>query len=361
MLAPRVSVPKPRIFCAGEKNSRRATAAGEPPNPLSGPLAPGYFDSIPWTMEKRRPRSAFTLVELLVVITIIGVLIALLLPAVQMAREAARRMQCGNNLKQIGVALHNYHEAIGTFPAGYISAVGSGGPADDRGPGWGWAAMMLPYIEQPGLHDQIQFDKDITDPVNAVPRATILSVFLCPSDGGDKTFTTAGSNPVLVAHSNYVGIFGNPEITVDPGFLLPASTNPERSLLHRGMFFRNSGVRMAEVSDGSSHTLFVGERNSELAYATWTGSVTGAIVPPKPGSPYGAEGAPVLILGHTGDSSDNPPHTPNSPVNHVDDFWSNHPYGANFLFVRRLGAPDQRYDRSGDLLGVGHEGGQRTD
>ena len=111
--------------------------------------------------------------------------------------------------------------------------------------------MMLPYIEQPGLHDQIQFHKDITDPVNAVPRATVLSVFLCPSDGGDKTFTTAGSNPVLVAHSNYVGVFGNPEITLDPGFLLPASANPERSLLHRGMFFRNSSVRIADVSDGT--------------------------------------------------------------------------------------------------------------
>ena len=266
------------------------------------------------------------------VITIIGVLIALLLPAVQMAREAARRTQCGNNLKQIGLALHNYHEAIGTFPAGYISAVGSGGPANDLGPGWGWAAMLLPYIEQPGLHDQIQFDKDIGDPANAVPRATILSGFLCPSDGGDKTFTTA-SNPVLVAHSNYVGVFGNPEITVDPGFLLPASTNPERSILHQDMFYRNSGVRMADVTDGSSHTLFVGERSSALAYATWTGSVTGAIVPPQQGSPYGPEGAPVLVLGHTGDSSDNPPHTPNSPVVHVDDFWSYHPYGANFLFV----------------------------
>jgi len=275
------------------------------------------------------------LVELLVVITIIGILIALLLPAVQAAREAARRMQCSNNLKQIGLALHGYHTAIGTFPAGYISAVGTAGPADDRGPGWGWAALLLPYIELGNLHDQIQFDKDIADPANAVVRTTILPVFLCPSDDGEKTFTVAGSNPVPVAHSNYVGLFGNPEITPDPGYQLPASSYPERSRAHQGMFYRNSGVRIAAVTDGTSNTLFVGERSSNLAYATWTGSVTGGLVPPKDPNPYGypSEGAPVLILGHTGDVYDNPPHTPNSSVNHVDDFWSNHPQGANFLLV----------------------------
>ena len=289
----------------------------------------------PTARGKREPMLAFTLVELLVVITIIGLLIALLLPAVQAAREAARRAQCSNNLKQIGLALHNYHEAIGTFPAGYISAVGSGGPADDRGPGWGWAAMMLPYIELGNLHDQIQFDKGIEHPLNAVARATVIPGFICPSDDGEKMFTVAGSNSVPVAHSNYVGVFGNPEITPDPGFLLPTSSNPERSPLHQGMFYRNSGVRIADVTDGTSNTLFVGERSSGLAYATWTGSVTGAVVSRTSSGPStsGSEGAPVLILGHTGDSSDIPPHTPNSSVVHVDDFWSNHPYGANFLFV----------------------------
>ena len=146
---------------------------------------------------RRPPLSAFTLIELLVVITIISVLIAFLLPAVQAAREAARRIQCSNNLKQIGLAMHGYHTAIGCFPSGYISAVGSGGPADDKGPGWGWAALILPYLELDNVHDQIQFGKDIADPANAVVRATILPVFLCPSDGGDKTFTVAGSNPGL--------------------------------------------------------------------------------------------------------------------------------------------------------------------
>jgi prepilin-type processing-associated H-X9-DG protein len=196
--------------------------------------------------------------------------------------------------------------------------------------------MVLPYLEQGNIHDQIHFDKDITHSTNAAIRTTSLSVFLCPSDGGDKTFNvSAGGNQVLVAHSNYVGVFGNPEITPDPGFLAPVAAYPWRSAGHRGMFYRNTAAQFADVTDGTSNTIFVGERSSNLAYATWTGAVTGGQVPPKFPNPYGygPEGAPVLILGHTGDAADNPPHTPNSAVNHVDDFWSEHPQGANFLFV----------------------------
>jgi prepilin-type N-terminal cleavage/methylation domain-containing protein/prepilin-type processing-associated H-X9-DG protein len=296
-------------------------------------------------------RRGFTLIELLVVIAIIAVLIGLLVPAVQKVREAANRTQCRNNLKQIGLALHHYHDSHKKFPPGYVSSVGSGGPADDKGPGWGWAALLLPYLEQEVVFRQIHFDKDITDPVNAAIRVTSLPVFQCPSDPAQLTFTVdvlndptpdystplkdVKGNPVQVAHSNYVGIFGNPEITLDPGFLLDAPDYPERSIAHRGMFYRNSKVRIADVTDGTSNTLFVGERSSNLAYATWVGSVTGGQVPPKIPETFnfGPEGAPVLTLGHTGDASDVPPHTPNSPVNHVDDFWSRHPQGVNFLFV----------------------------
>jgi prepilin-type N-terminal cleavage/methylation domain-containing protein/prepilin-type processing-associated H-X9-DG protein len=287
----------------------------------------------------RDRRKGFTLVELLVVIAIIGVLIA---------RETARRLQCSNNLKQIGLGLHNYHSSQKCFPPGYLSAAGPGGPADDQGPGWGWGAFILPYLEQGNVYGQIHFDKDITDPLNATARMTSLPVFLCASDGGDDTFkvdalgdstpdhstsvTDSNGKPVLVAHSNYVGVFGNPEITPDPGFL---STAPDRSDAHRGMFCRNVAVRISDVTDGTSNTLFVGERSHNLAYATWTGAVTKGQVPPKNPDTfnYGPEGAPVLVLGHTGDASDVPPHTPNSSVNHVDDFWSRHPQGVNFLFV----------------------------
>ncbi|MGA2033290.1 MAG: DUF1559 domain-containing protein [Thermoguttaceae bacterium] len=292
-------------------------------------------------------RTAFTLVELLVVIAIMGVLVALLLPAVQAAREAGRRLQCKNNLKQIGLALQNYHDSQRSFPAGYTSQVGPGGLADDKGPGWGWAARILPYLELGNLYGQIHFGTDITDPLHATVRATSIPAFLCASDIGKTVFsvdshddsgsyssfvTDTQGNPVQVAHSNYVGVFGNPEITPDPGFL---STDPDRDITHQGMFYRNSAVRIADVTDGTSHTLFVGERCSTLAYATWTGAVTGGQVPPKTPDTmnYGPEGAPILVLGHTGDASDVPPHTPNSPVNHVDDFWSRHPQGVNFLFV----------------------------
>jgi prepilin-type N-terminal cleavage/methylation domain-containing protein/prepilin-type processing-associated H-X9-DG protein len=293
-------------------------------------------------------RSAFTLVELLVVIAIIGMLISLLLPAIQAARETARRMQCKSNLKQVGLALSSYHNAKGSFPAGYTSTVDPADPANDKGPGWGWSAYILPYLEENYAFDQISFDKDIADPANDNARTMSISTFLCPSDTGNEFFpvdSLGDSTPnfsnhlkdkngdsLKVGHSNYAGVFGQPEITPDPGYLI---SDPDRDNKHRGMFYRNSAVRIADVVDGASKTIFVGERSSNLAYVTWMGSVTGGQVPPKNPDPnhYGPEGAPVLVLGHTGDASDVPPHTPNSPANHVDDFWSTHVQGINFLFV----------------------------
>src|SRR5437868_6791709 len=120
-------------------------------------------------MRTRSPRRGFTLIELLVVIAIIGVLIGLLLPAVQKIREAASRIQCTNNLKQIGLALHSYHNTNGSFPPGYID--GNTDPAstpdNDVGPGWGWAAFLLPYLEQGNAFNQINFSQPVGSGVNA--------------------------------------------------------------------------------------------------------------------------------------------------------------------------------------------------
>src|SRR5262249_796148 len=153
-----------------------------------------------------------------------------------------------------------------------------GGPADDLGPGWGWAAFILPELEQDNVYRQIRFDRDITDPINAEIRTTVLSIFQCPSDQIVEPFMVdvlndptpdystplldINGDPLRVAHSNYIGIFGNPEITVDPGFLM---RTPSRDGSHRGIFYRNSKVRLTDITDGTSSTLCVGERSSNLA------------------------------------------------------------------------------------------------
>src|SRR5882757_4515834 len=152
-------------------------------------------------------RQAFTLVELLVVIAIIGVLVALLLPAIQAAREAARRSQCKNNLKQIGLALHNYESARRSFPPGFVSrATTTNGPG--FGPGWGWAAHILPHLEESNLN--IDLKREITDPLYDNIRVTPLTVFRCPTDAVEEPIVSvrnsAGTELTKVAFANYVGV-----------------------------------------------------------------------------------------------------------------------------------------------------------
>src|SRR3984885_15243452 len=129
-------------------------------------------------------RRGFTLIELLTVIAIIAVVVALLLPAVQAAREAARRVQCSNNLKQIGLGMHNYHSVQNTFPPAYITAVVTNATVPETGPGWGWGVMLLNELEQGPLYQSTNFSLQITDSGSLTTRTANLAVFLCPSNVG---------------------------------------------------------------------------------------------------------------------------------------------------------------------------------
>jgi prepilin-type N-terminal cleavage/methylation domain-containing protein/prepilin-type processing-associated H-X9-DG protein len=289
-----------------------------------------------------RPRRAFTLIELLVVIAIIAVLIALLLPAVQAAREAARRAQCLNNLKQIGIALHNYHDAVGAFPPGYLSKMD---PVtyDNDGPGWGWSSFALNQMEGGATYNSINFAMNIEFPANRTSRVTLINSFLCPSDArrqdvftvvdSSTSNTTPGAPICDVASSNYVGAVG----TGDPSSLYPwiidSDNGPPGRDNGNGLFFRNHSVTIAQITDGTSQTFAVGERSQNLSRATWTGAVTNAAVPLvalQAEAGLDPEGGGALVLAHTGEG-----HGPNSPsgLAHGDQFWAMHPGGANFLFA----------------------------
>src|SRR5262245_14059080 len=268
-------------------------------------------------MPRRTP--GFTLIELLVVIAIIGVLVSLILPAVQQAREAARRSQCKNNLKQIGLALHNYQESFLRFPPGYVSLFDAGG--NDTGPGWGWGAMILPQLEQENLQNTIDFKQPIEAAANAAPRIAPLTVYLCPSDSVKPTWPAVTRDPLGnptgticdVSSADYVAVFGITEPGIDG----------------EGVFFRDSGVGIKDIRDGSSMTLLVGERSQVTCEATWVGSVTGAKIFPPPGSPAMPElqHASGMTLGHTMEGA------PSAPTIECNNFSSQHSGGAHFVFA----------------------------
>ena len=270
----------------------------------------------------RRP--AFTLIELLVVIAIIAILIGLLLPAVQKVREAAARMKCSNNLKQIGTAFHNYHSAYERFPCGF-NATAASIDSESLGPGWGWAAIILPQLEQDNLHRQINFAVGIEDPFHTSVRRQVLSVYRCPSDAPpQETFTvTNGGSPIAeVAFANYVGVGGTFEVSGFP------DTNT--GLMIRDRTLKNRGFRVTDITDGSSNTMLVTERNSKFSpQTTWVGAVTGTLVPPI-NPAYEEEESHILCTTNTGVAADL--RTPNNPLGHVEDASSFHTGGINVLF-----------------------------
>lgn len=262
----------------------------------------------------------FTLVELLVVIAIIGILVGLLLPAVQYAREAARRMQCSNNIRQIGLAAHNYESAYSRLPSGWVDNRGDGEP------GWGWAAALLPFMEGSNLSQQIDWRIEIENSIHDQVRTTVVPTFICPSDPYPNVFEIAeghghshppsapsaptnyatheynideGHKLFEISKSNYVGMFGTIEIEDAP-------------YAGDGVYFGNSRTKFRDILDGLSNTIMVGERSGQLGGSVWHGNI------PEAAEPH------ARILGVAD-------HSPNSPEGHFEDFRSYHSGGVNFL------------------------------
>lgn len=222
---------------------------------------------------RARCRNGFTLVELLVVIAIIGILIALLLPAVQSARDAARRTQCLNNLKQLALACHSHADSKGQFPPGWEAR------------GFGWTAFILPYMEQNSLFDSMNFEysqaSDPTEPgsPNMLACATLVPAFRCPSmdqpEQADLGLTSGvpgrvpasygacASSLATADRGNSLG--GTPQAAPNTAGLLNGRS--PNSNEHNGMFYGGSDIRFVEVVDGTSRTILIGERFTDLEFS----------------------------------------------------------------------------------------------
>jgi type II secretory pathway pseudopilin PulG len=266
------------------------------------------------------------LIELLVVIAIIGVLVSLLLPAIQKVREAMNRKTCANNLRQIGLALHQYHDAQGCFPPGYLYNPTPSAPGERPSyvytkPGWGWASLLLPYLEQEPLARQIDYTVAVEDPRHAGARTARLSIFVCPADSSTGVFLVLDYRDAPLAEAattSYAGCFG---ADGDIG------EQPDKG---NGLFFRNSAVTFKQVTDGSSNTLAVGERASLFCRTPWAGAMSGGTVRITPGAPVATsviEEAPVMVMAAMiGWAVNDVSSTPY-------DFFSAHAHMAQFVFV----------------------------
>ena len=255
-------------------------------------------------MRRMKYQSGFTLVELLVVIAIIGILVSLLLPAVQAAREAARRMSCSNNLKQLALASHNYHDTFKTFPLSYAyDPTGSvfNDPPPVTSMSTSWLVQVLPFMEQDPLYDTIDFRFDVVrdprngnnltapnQPSNAYVARTNVPAFRCPSDGGPHLLgnrANRSSNSKQWAINNYKGVaganwqWGNFRVQPpSPLAITPYGNTGDGLDRGNGIFFRSRGAGntrracatpIAAISDGTSNTLMIGEAIPSWCTHTW--------------------------------------------------------------------------------------------
>ncbi len=280
----------------------------------------------------------FTLVELLVVIAIIGLLIGLLLPAVQAAREAARRGSCLNNLKQVGIALTQFHDVTGRFPSAYESTPGgaNGTPnADtgDAGPGWTCLFQSLPYLEGANLQQSFNLTVPSWSPLNATAATTVVPMFLCPSAANDTptydVLDQSGNKLAAFSRSNYVANAGREDVW-------EITSDAELRKVADGPFYRNSRLRIADMTDGLSNTVFFGEQTPFHSDSTWVGIVPGSVTCPTELFAFaGCDAAAPQINVHSGPGEDEfPPviHPPNNFVGYVDEMYAQHPGGCNVLF-----------------------------
>ncbi|QDT63089.1 DUF1559 domain-containing protein [Calycomorphotria hydatis] len=230
-------------------------------------------------------RRAFTLIELLVVIAIIAVLVGLLLPAVQQAREAARKSQCRNNLKQMGLALHNYHDAHRAFP------IGSRGPgAFSRKDWFNWRGSILPYLDQAPLYESLNLDGNLAADAlsngNEILEGLIVTTYLCPSSAAPQASDLAGRNPNGVMNHQYVGIQGaSPTQYAPPYYPFTVSPTKFQDCGHgwscsSGLLTINECFRIRDITDGTSNTLIIGEQSGmhgdidlrSAYYGGWAGA-----------------------------------------------------------------------------------------
>jgi prepilin-type N-terminal cleavage/methylation domain-containing protein/prepilin-type processing-associated H-X9-DG protein len=268
----------------------------------------------------------FTLVELLVVIAIIGVLIGLLVPAVQASRESARKAQCINNLKQIGLSLHNHISAKKSLPAGYVSRVLNNG--DDAGPGWAWGAHLLPYMEQSPLFELMDEKLAVNSYAATALRLKVVPGFICPSDSGvqpviDIPAYITKTSICKMASASYVGSAG----TVRPTCKLCRDR-------FDGVFGRNHPVEPRELEDGLSQTLAIGERATDWANAALWGVVPNSILLDNQRPDKFAAG-PAYVLGTTfkdGFNICDDQTIDNDSTSYAESFGSVHPGGCNFAF-----------------------------
>jgi type II secretory pathway pseudopilin PulG len=259
-------------------------------------------------------RRGLTLIEAIVILAIVGILIAVIIPAVVQSRESARQVECKNNLKQIGLAFHNYHETFAALPPGWIGV--SAGKPDIYGiNGFGWGIQIIPYIEANPIYGRTNFYCSIADPSNEEFRTgspwSHPQNFLCPATTLETTWSiTLTGREIVMPSGNYSAVFGTDGLD-------RCLSQPNRRCVGNGAFYHNSATAFRDIRDGIAQTCFVGERRTRSGGATPFHSTWAGVLP---GDPLGLQ----RLLG-TGE------HAPGDREMSDADFGSSHAGGTGFV------------------------------